>query len=380
MKTDGFGRKPDLDSYANEMATANQKWRKLLNDKRRIIQHAMSISGSMITPHRLLILVDLQSVYLALHRWLSENRVPIDDGVILGEFAHLQIERTSKEVANRLVSSQPRPTANLEHLFDSIEIDYTSGTPRVGKTVEVLQEGVYLDIATTFEMFYAPVPLKNIEWNLRLAARRGSAEAKEQLRKVRSGVVAKKGTFERNYKAYDDFVSYLKESAYHSRSHEGFFGYSVGDQGLRYFDEKEVDIRIAIRMMDALHNREADSICIISSDQDFMPLHARADDFGVPSFQADLAKFLENDRVGSKLKNMGQRFIQGGMDPGWPLRVLTTAMSSPAHGHFQVHRFSEQEWQALCRIHNELNEVKIALDVSPDGKIALKMYRPATSS
>jgi len=367
-------RKPNPSSFMNERSVADEKWEKLLNDKRKVIQLAMSASNSTIKPHKLLILVDLQGVYLALHKWISENNVPIDDGLIIGRFARLQIERTAKEVAVRLVNSHPRPAGDLRQLFESIEIDYVADRAYLGKRLDVLKEGTYLDISMIFEMFYAPVPLNKIEWELMKSARH-SAEAKDQLRKVKSGVVTRTGIFERDYKVYDDFVSYLKESTYHSCSHEGFFGYYVGPHGLKNFDEKEVDIRIAIRAMDALHNREADSICIISSDQDFMPLHERADDFHVSSFQADLAKFMESDKVGKKFKAMGERFIRGGIDPIWPLEVLTEAISKPDIGHFATHSFSEQELHALCHLHNELNEVKIALDLNSDGKASIRLHR-----
>jgi uncharacterized LabA/DUF88 family protein len=367
VQKDESRRKPNPNSFINERSVANEKWEKLLNDKLKVIQHAMSVSNSTIKPHKLLILVDLQGVYLALHKWISEHNVPIDDGLIIGRFAHLQIERTAKEVAIRLVNSQPRPAGDLKHLFESIEISYVADKAFLGKRLDVLQEGTYLDIAMIFEMFYAPIPLDEIESKLRKSARH-SAEAKDQLRKVKSGVVTRKGMFERNYKAYGDFVSYLKESTYHACSHEGFFGYYVGPDGLKTFAEKEVDTRITIRAMDALHNREADSICIISSDQDFMPIHERADEFGISSFQADLAKFMEGDNVGNKFKSMGDRFIRGGIDPNWPLEVLTEAISKPDIGHFATHNLSEQELHALCHLYNELNEGKFELDLKSMAK------------
>lgn len=37
---------------------------------------------------------------------------------------------------------------------------------------------------------------------------------------------------------------------------------------------------------------------------------------------------------------------------------------------------SEQELHALCHLHNELNEVKIALDVNSDGKATMRLHRP----
>jgi hypothetical protein len=40
-----------------------------------------------------------------------------------------------------------------------------------------------------------------------------------------------------------------------------------------------------------------------------MPLHQRADEFGVSSFQADLAKFMESDKVAKAFKSLEGRFI-----------------------------------------------------------------------
>ena len=95
-------REPDSNRYVNERHLENLKWEKILNDKQKAVQFAMDASNSTITPHKTLILVDLQGIYLAFHKWLSEHNIPIDDGLIIGKFAHLQIESTSREVALRL--------------------------------------------------------------------------------------------------------------------------------------------------------------------------------------------------------------------------------------------------------------------------------------
>jgi uncharacterized LabA/DUF88 family protein len=363
-------------SNKNTNPKKDSDWERKINDKLKVLQYAIEVSKSTIISHKLLILVDLQGIYLALHKWLSEHNFPIDNGLIISRLAHLQIEQTSKEVATRLSKIQSQPTIDLRDLFDSINIDYINGKPHLGKELNILFKGNYLDISTSFEMFYAPVPLEAIQWNLMKSAKRGSTDAIDQLRKVKLGVISRKGIFERDYQAYEDFVSNLKKSTHYSCSHEGFFGYYVGEHGLRNFDEKEVDIRIAIRFMDALHNHEADSICIISSDQDFIPLHTRADDFGITSFHADHAKFLANDNIGAKFKNINVRFIRGSIDPNWPLTILTEAMSAPSIEHFAKYNLSEEELKALCELHNYLNEIKIKLEIKPNGNASISLYRP----
>lgn len=369
-------RKPDITAYLVERAKAKKKWQALFNDKSKVVHYAMSISNSTIKPHKVLILVDLQGVYFALHRWLSDNNVPMDDGVILGSFAHLQIKRTGQEIASRVIGTQSTPTYDLKELFDSIEVKNIDGKTYLGNELKVAEDATYLDISMSFEMFYAPIPLEKMKWQLKKAAKRGSPAARDQLKKIESGVVIRQGIFERNYKVYDDFVSYLKKSIHHARSHEGFFSFYVGDHGLNNFDEKEVDTRIVVRAMDALHNGEADSLCIVSSDQDFIPLHSRADDFGVTSFQIDLSHFTEQDRVGAKIKDLKHRFIRCGIDPDWPLQVLLQGVSAPTMGYFAEHNYSRDEWNTLCSLHNKFNEVKIELTEDPNGKPAIRYYRP----
>lgn len=369
-------RKPDSIANLRDRIKSREEWDALFNDKSKVVSHAMAISDSTIEEHKILILVDVQGVYLGLQDWLSDNGVPMDDGVILASFAHLQIERTGREIASRVVSAHSDSTYDLKHLFDSIEIKYIDGKAYLGKELKVAKNATYLDISVSFEMFYAPAPLKEIEGFLFKAARSGSREAREQLRMVKEGIVTPRGAFERDYKVYGDFVSHLKGSALNSGSQEGFFSFYVGNRGLTNFDEKEVDTRIAVRAMDALYRKDADSLCIVSSDQDFVPLHARAEEFGVSSFQVDLSKFTEQERVGKKIKGLNDRFIRCGIDPEWPLQVLLQGVSAPAMGHFADHNYSLDEWNSLCALHNKLNDVKVELTEDEEGRPAIRLYRP----
>lgn len=369
-------RKPDSTESLDARAKAKEKWEALYKDKLKVANHAISISGSRIKAHKVLILVDLQGVYFGLQQWLSENNVPIEDGAILSAFAHLQIERTGKEIASRVVAAYPAPAFDLKELLDSIKIEYVDGKAYLGNELKVVRQATYLDISLAFEMFYAPVPLDDMKWKLKKAANRGSLVAREQLWKIESGVVTRKGIFERNYKAYDDFASNLRQSVLHAQSQEGFFSFYIGNQGLSNFDEKEVDTRIVVRAMDTLHNKEADTLCIVSSDQDFVPLHSRAEDFGVTSFQVDLSKFTNQDRVGRRIKDLKNRFIQCGIDPKWPLQVLLQGVSAPEAGHFAEYIYSRDEWRSLCSLHNQLNDFQIELTEDDSGKPAIRFFRP----
>lgn len=373
---DSSERKLDAAAHLDQRIKAREKVQALFEEKSKVVGHAMSISKSTIKPHKVLILVDVQGVYLGLQSWLSENNIPMDDGVLLSTFAHLQIERAGQEIASRVVAAHVAPTYDLKALFDLIEVKYIDGKAYLGSELKVAKDATYLDISMSFEMFYAPAPLKKIEGLLFKAARLGSREAREQLKKVESGIITPRGAFIRDYKAYDDFVSQLKQSPLHARSHEGFFSFYVGDRGLSNFDEKEVDTRIVVRAMDALYKKDADSLCIVSSDQDFMPLHSRAEDFGINSFHVDLSKFTEQDRVGRKIKDLNHRFIRCGIDPSWPLQVLLQGVSAPATGHFADHNYSRDEWNSLCALHNKLNDEKIELTEDENGKLAVRFYRP----
>lgn len=374
---DKDSRKPNLEAYAAEREASAKKLEALYKDKMTVVHHAMRTAESEIKFHKMLFLVDLQGVYLGLFDWLTEHDVPIDDGVVLAAFAQLQLERTAKEIASRVVAAQQPAAYDLKHLLESIEVAYESGKAYLGNELKVATHATYLDVSMKFELFYAPVPLEEIEWRLRGAAKRGSAAAREQLAKIASGVVTRQRVFERDYSAYADFVRNLERSIFHARTEKGFFNYYVGEHGLSTFDEKEVDTRIVVRAMDALHHAEADSLCIVSSDQDFMPVHARADDFRTTSFQVDLSKFTQQDRVGKRIKELDHRFIRCGIDPQWPLQVLTKAMTSTDVGHFAEHNFSRAEWDSLCALHNKLNDVQIELEEGPSGEMSLSMSRPA---
>ena len=370
-------RIPDPSKYLAEREASFARLETLFGDKMRVVSHAMQAAKSTVKPHNMLVLVDLQGVYLGLQEWLTEHNVPIDDGVLLASFAHLQLERTAQEISARVVRANQPSTFDLRALLESIEISYQNGKAYLGKELKIATDATYLDISMKFELFYAPVMLDEMEWRLRGAAKRGSVTAREQLSKIEAGVVTRRGMFERNYTAYSDFVTQLEKSNFHSNTEKGFFNYYIGENGLTSFDEKEVDTRIVVRAMDALHYAEADTLCIVSSDQDFLPVHGRAVDFGINSLQVDLSKFTHQERVGKHIKALGQRFIQCGIDPLWPLQVLTKAISAPELGHFAEHNFSKAELDSLCALHNQYNEVQMELTEGVKGELSLKLFRPA---
>lgn len=220
-----------------------------------------------------------------------------------------------------------------------------------------------------FDLFYAPAPHKDIEWKLRKEARSGNFNLERLVKNAGKGVIEVYGN-ERDYNAYDDFIAKLKANPQYSRSEQGFFCYYVGPKGLSSFSEKEVDTRIVIRAMDALYNYEADVICVVSSDQDFLPLSKKASEFGVSFYQADLAKFNLEHSVGRKIKELGSKFLKGQIDPSWPLKVICEASSSEVPKSSALYEIDEEELRTLCQMHNEMNDFHIAPNFSSDGTIS----------
>jgi hypothetical protein len=241
-----------------------------------------------------------------------------------------------------------------------------------------IQRGaVYANFKPAFELFYAPVPIKQIEWQLQKAARTAGGEARVQLELLSAGILKRRGVFERDYSAYADFVAKLKANPEYARSHEGFFNFHAGDGGLKVFDEKEVDTRIVIRSMEALYGREADALCIVSSDQDFLPVHAKAADFGVRSFQADLAKFADISRVGRRIKGLGEDYLAGRLARDWPLKLIFEASTVPDRNIRALYTISEDEFEGLCRMHNSMNSFHVAPHRTPEGSLSIAVSKPA---
>lgn len=373
MRKTSTGREPSGEQFEADKASAAQRWKERYNAQVAAANLAIERSESKLETHKLLILVDLQGMYLALHKWLSEQGFPIDDGLILSRFAYLQIRAAVAEITKRIARSRPTVTKDYNELVAAVKVNFVDGRPFLGEQLNAQKAVTYLDVQPSFELFHAPAPLEYIEWNLRRQAKEGSREAERQLEQLKKGVVERKGVFVRDYSAYDDFVACLTKNVEHSRTEKGFFTVYVGTNGLKTFDEKEVDTRIVMRAMDVFYKKEADSICIVSADQDFVPLHDRASEFGVLTFQADLKNFMKGDKVGRKLKELQGTFIEGYIDPEWPLGVLAEAISQANAGHSQKYRVSEAELRALCNLHNSMNDFKFQLEVQTDG--SLKMTR-----
>lgn len=366
-----FGdRNPENSARLTEEVTP-ENWMKHRASQEAFAEHAIKQIGAKLETHRILVLVDLQGMYLGLHKWLRDQDFPIEGGLVLSRFATYQILDIFDRMKQRTLQSSEGPVTDFEDVLDSI------GRSEPGGSIPLQSKSTYMKFIPQFELYYAPVPSEEIEWQLRSKARAGSHEARQQLKKLESGVV-KNHQFERDYAAYADFALKMKANPEYSKSGQGFFSFYVGPKGLQHFDEKEVDTRIVIRAMDTFYNYEADSVCIVSSDQDFLPLHERARDFGIQTFQADLAKFLETDRIARKFKNLGENFLRGRFDAVWPMKIVIEACAGAYEGTTTraLHTLSEKEFLALCEIHNGLNEFHLVPKIEENGTASFSLHKP----
>lgn len=337
-----------------------------------VVENAARNAKSNITEHRVLILVDLQGVYLGLVRWLAERNFPLDGGMLASRFAHYFLGSITDAI-ERKVSDQ----LNSAVFNDLVRAVFRKQVDNLHLDAGVLD---IVDVRASVELFYAPVPLAKIEWQLRKSANKGNAEARRQLADIRSGVLKPHGDV-RDYEHYDDFIECMKRSAVYSRSEEGFFNFFVGPTGLKSFDEKEVDTRIVIRAVDVCHEKEADTICIVSSDQDFVPLHERAERSRIHSYQADVSKFAAPDRVGRRIKALGERYVPVEFQPLWAMRAVCEASGHDIFNGVPVDEYigksiSSREFAALCQLHNDLNDDFRLKAVTSDGETSVEVVLP----
>jgi len=178
-----FGdRNPDKSNVApQEMNPEN--WMKFRSAQVAVAEQAIKRVGAKLETHKLLVLVDLQGMYLNLHEWLSKKGFPIEGGLVLSRMAFFQIHDVFQRISTRTLKSRDGTVLDFESLLEQIE---QAGS---GGTIKISPKSTYLRVVPEFELFYAPSPLADIEWKLRKQARSGSIEARKQLDQIQTGIL-----------------------------------------------------------------------------------------------------------------------------------------------------------------------------------------------
>jgi len=359
-------------------STEDTEQEKVVNAKQSALRLAIKQANAEVIEFNALALVDLQGIYLRLHEMLSGIDFPIESGAIIGRLGALQINDVFMEIQRVVKQKLGNRVGILQDLYDQVKIQIVDGRPYLTEGLRVLKDGKYLYVRPAFEVFYANPPLESIEWPLGQEARNGSRQAREQLELLRAGKI-RLPNYERDYRFFHEFIEVIKGHANCKGFGEGFFSWNVGPKGLKYWDEKEVDVRIAIRAMAALYEKHADVLCVISSDQDFIPLKEKCERFGVEFFQKDAAKFFSGPYIGKEIEKLGGNFIRGTFKPEWPLEVLSDFMDPGEGQGCLLEGITRNEALALTSLHNAINDYKINAVDRTDGRLEITLALPTRS-
>jgi len=178
------------DSVPEEMTPEN--WTKSRVAQEVVAQQALERVGAKLETHNLLVLVDLQGMYLGLHEWLSKRGFPIDGGLVLSRLAFFQIHDVFERIKAKTLKSPDGPFLDFEDLLKQIE----QAGP--GGLIKITPGSTYLRVVPQFELFYAPSPLEKAEEDFRKYLKQGSFEAQSQQNKLKAGIL-KNRNFERDY-------------------------------------------------------------------------------------------------------------------------------------------------------------------------------------
>lgn len=343
--------------------------------KRKALHLALQHANAEVVEFKALALVDLQGIYLGLQKALDGINFPIESGAIIGRMGALQISTVFVEIQQAIKQKLGNRVGILQEVYDEVKVELVEGKAYLTQAPSVVQDGKYLHVEPAFEVFYATPPLAELEWPLGQEGRRGSVEAREQLRLLKTGMI-RHPNFDRDYRFFSEFVDAVKGDPRCRGYAEGFFSWRVGPKGLQYLDEKGVDTSIVIRAMEALYEKHADVLCIISSDQDFIPVKEKCEKFDVQFFQKDAAKFFSGTYVGKAITKLGDNYIAGTFKPEWPLEILTEHLRPGSDGGHLLDGITEKEALALASFHNAMNDYKINLAQLHDGSFQIIISRP----
>lgn len=83
--------------------------------------------GGKVETHRILILVDLNGIYLRLHQWLTEAGMPIRGGLILSRFAFFQIYDAFERIKKSIIDLSGGEFADFGDLTENIRTTDNEG-------------------------------------------------------------------------------------------------------------------------------------------------------------------------------------------------------------------------------------------------------------
>lgn len=283
-------------------------------------------------------LIDLYGVYKGVIEWMSDNKIPCTTAELPARIAGHLLWAAMLQVRER--EQQELPFSGED--FDSLVRDFMFTVEGQGEP----EPDCFTELDMRWEMFFAPSPLKEAEWKLK-AHRKKIHDLDGKLKQVKAGVIDTPHE-QRDYRLYDDFIDELTTWLGSKNGKPGFYNIHLNENNI-CLDEKEVDIRLAIRAMDIMAGNEADAICIVSSDQDYMPLHERIRDAGLNTYHADVAKFANPGNVGRRIKDLGEQNIQVRMTKRITEGLISEFISSP-----QMLQLTSDQYGELWRIHHEL--------------------------
>lgn len=241
-----------------------------------------------------LFLVDVYGIFLRVTDWMRKNDIPVTTSDLPIRYAVELLMIAADGVRKRENGQLSIEGLDYDDLVNQIYTESHDESATI-TAVTRIQQG--------WELFFAPAPIEEIKHRAERASKQNIVWEKF-LTDAKQGVVnTEHGRLD--YRIYDDFTEGLAEFLGAKIAEKGFYRVHIDQhKGTVGLSEKEVDIRIAIRTMDFATSGEGAAICIVSSDQDYMPLHDRCKDSGISAYHSDVAKFDMHHNIGRRIKEM----------------------------------------------------------------------------
>lgn len=281
-------------------------------------------------------LIDLFGIYHRVMEWMAHNDVPVSDAELPSSIAGHLLTDAMLKVRKHELEEFGAPGMDFDDLVRKLCVYFEGEAEPAPSRVNRIE--------IRWEFFFAPSPVGRITEKLKSWGKK-TPNRERLLRQVSLGKVPT-GFEVRDYSIYDSFIQELRNWLDAKLADPGFYGIHVNENVIS-LSEKEVDIRIAIRAMDIMAGNEADAICIVSSDQDYGPLHERIQDAGLRCYFADVAKFARRDNVGRKIRHL-ENTVTVGLSDKFFWRIIEEHVGSP-----QMLRLTNDQYSALYRIYRE---------------------------